>query len=162
MRPVRLPTRARAGRRTRRDDLGLRESEDAGAAELTRKFEKPSSGKRASRFPAQLPGQSACAGNLMTMPDDRPQKLAAGPVAIVGQSGGIAMGDQAHAGEERGRTGSSSPGQRTGLTTAALHRLFAASAGVRAIVSYLEAVHDPGAFLAACRERARRQAGRRC
>jgi acetyltransferase len=38
-----------------------------------------------------------CLGNLhapaslMTMPDDRPQKMAPGPVAIIGQSGGIAM-----------------------------------------------------------------------
>ena len=106
-----------------------------------------------------------CLGNLhaparlMTMPDDRPQKLAAGPVAIVGQSGGIAMAIKRTL-EERGvDTGSViTSGNETGLTTADYIAYFARQPQVKAIVSYLESVHDPDAFLAACR--AARAAGK--
>jgi acetyltransferase len=88
----------------------------------------------------------------MTMPDDRPQKLAAGPVAIVGQSGGIAMAIKRTL-EERGvDTGSVvTSGNETGLTTADYIGYFARQPDVKAIVSYLESVHDPAAFLASCR-----------
>jgi acetyltransferase len=99
-----------------------------------------------------------CLGNLhapaslMTMPDDRPQKLAQGPVAIIGQSGGIAMAIKRTL-EERGVDSGSAitSGNETGLTTADYIAYFAQSAGVKAIVSYLESVHDTDAFLSACR-----------
>ena len=99
-----------------------------------------------------------CLGNLhapaglMTMPDDRPQKLAAGPVAIIGQSGGIAMAIKRTL-EERGIDSGSAitSGNETGLTTADYIAYFAQSPGTRVIVSYLESVHDADAFLSACR-----------
>jgi acetate---CoA ligase (ADP-forming) len=100
-----------------------------------------------------------CLGNLhapaslMTMPDDRPQRLAMGPVAIIGQSGGIAMAIKRTL-EERGVDSGSAitSGNETGLTTADYISYFAHQPGVKAIVSYLEAVRDADAFLAACRE----------
>ena len=100
-----------------------------------------------------------CLGNLhapakfMTMPDDRPQKLARGPVAIIGQSGGIAMAIKRTL-EERGvDTGSAiTSGNETGLTTADYIGYFAESPDVKVIVSYLESVRDADAFLAACRQ----------
>ena len=90
---------------------------------------------------------------LMTMPDDRPQKLAHGPVAIIGQSGGIAMAIKRTL-EERGVDSGSviTSGNETGLTTADYIAYFAREPGVKAIVSYLESVHDADAFLAAARE----------
>jgi acetyltransferase len=99
-----------------------------------------------------------CLGNLhapaslMTMPDDRPQKLAAGPVAIIGQSGGIAMAIKRTL-EERGVDSGSAitSGNETGLTTADYIAYFAQSPSVKVIVSYLESVHDTDAFLSACR-----------
>ena len=99
-----------------------------------------------------------CLGNMnavasfMTMPDDRPQKVVAGPVAVIGQSGGIAMSIKRTL-EERGTdTGAViTSGNETGLTTADYIRYFAARTDIRVIVSYLESVHDAGAFLAACR-----------
>lgn len=99
-----------------------------------------------------------CLGNLhapaslMTMPDDRPQKLAQGPVAIIGQSGGIAMAIKRTL-EERGIDSGSAitSGNETGLTTADYIAYFAQSPGVKVIVSYLESVHDTDAFLSACR-----------
>ena len=109
-----------------------------------------------------------CLGNLnasarlMTMPDDRPQRLAAGPVAIIGQSGGIAMAIKRTL-EERGVDCGSviTSGNESGLTTADYIDYFADAPGVKAIVSYLESVHDRDAFLGACRAReSGRQAGR--
>jgi acyl-CoA synthetase (NDP forming) len=99
-----------------------------------------------------------CLGNvhaparLMTMPDDRPQRVAPGPVAIVSQSGGVAMAIKRTL-EERGIDTASvvTSGNEAGLSTADYIAYYAASPDIRLIVSYLEAVHDPEAFLAACR-----------
>ncbi len=99
-----------------------------------------------------------CLGNLhapaglMTMPDDRPQRIAQGPVAIIGQSGGIAMAIKRTL-EERGIDTASvvTSGNETGLSTADCIAYYASLRDVRVIVSYLEAVRDPDAFLAACR-----------
>ena len=98
-------------------------------------------------------GNQHAPASLMTMPDDRPQKVTAGPVAIIGQSGGIAMSIKRTL-EERGvDTGSViTSGNEAGLTTADYISYFAKASGVKAIVSYLEAVHDAPAFLAASRE----------
>jgi acyl-CoA synthetase (NDP forming) len=99
-----------------------------------------------------------CFGNLnarsglMTMPDDRLQRLANGPVAIIGQSGGLAMSIKRSL-EERGIDTASvvTTGNQAGLTTADYIAYFALNDDVRVIVSYLEAVQDADAFLAACR-----------
>jgi acetyltransferase len=97
-------------------------------------------------------GNMNAAARFMTMPDDRPQKVVSGPVAVIGQSGGIAMSIKRTL-EERGTdTGAViTSGNETGLTTADYIRYFAARPDIRVIVSYLESVHDAGAFLGACR-----------
>ena len=99
-----------------------------------------------------------CLGNLnafarfMTMPDDRQQRVAPGPVAIIGQSGGLAMAIKRTL-EERGvDTGAViTSGNESGLTTADYIGYFASLSEIKVIVSYLESVHDAPAFLAACR-----------
>jgi acetyltransferase len=99
-----------------------------------------------------------CLGNMnafakfMTMPDDRLQRVAPGPVAIIGQSGGLAMAIKRTL-EERGvDTGVViTSGNESGLTTADYIAYFASRPEIRAIVSYLESVRDPESFLAACR-----------
>ena len=99
-----------------------------------------------------------CFGNLnaraslMTMMDDRIQRLVAGPVAIVGQSGGLAMSIKRSL-EERGiDTGSLvTSGNQAGLSCADYVAYYAMNDDVRVIVAYLEAVQNPDAFLAACR-----------
>ena len=99
-----------------------------------------------------------CLGNLnaraglVTMPDDRAQHLAVGPVAIVSQSGGIAMAIKRTL-EERGiDTGLLvTSGNEAGLGTADYIAYYASHPDVRVIVSYLEAVHDTAAFFQACR-----------
>ncbi len=97
-------------------------------------------------------GNMNAAAKFMTMPDDRPQKVAPGPVAVIGQSGGIAMAIKRTL-EERGTDSGAviTSGNETGLTTADYIRYFAARPDIRVIVSYLESVHDSAAFLAACR-----------
>jgi acetyltransferase len=106
-----------------------------------------------------------CLGNMnafasfMTMPDDRQQRVAPGPVAIIGQSGGLAMAIKRTL-EERGvDTGAViTSGNESGLTTADYIAYFASVPKIKVIVSYLESVHDAPAFLDACR--AARDAGK--
>jgi acetyltransferase len=99
-----------------------------------------------------------CFGNLharaslMTMPDDRLQRLAIGPVAIIGQSGGLAMAIKRSL-EERGIDAGSvvTSGNQAGLTSADYIAYYAMNDDVRVIVCYLESVQNPDAFMAACR-----------
>ncbi|MCZ6447857.1 MAG: acetate--CoA ligase family protein [Alphaproteobacteria bacterium] len=97
-------------------------------------------------------GNLAAAGSLVTMPDDRPQILERGPVAIVGQSGGLAMAIKRTL-EERGLNVGFvvTSGNEAGLTTADYIRFFTADKDTKVIVSYLEAIHDRDGFLDACR-----------
>jgi acyl-CoA synthetase (NDP forming) len=98
-----------------------------------------------------------CMGNihapsrLMTLTDDRPHRIAAGPVAIVAQSGGLAMAIKRTL-EERGITTASlvTSGNEAGLTTADYIAYYATLPFVRVIVCYLEAVKDPENLRAAC------------
>jgi acyl-CoA synthetase (NDP forming) len=98
-----------------------------------------------------------CMGNihapsrLMTLTDDRPHRIAAGPVAIVAQSGGLAMAIKRTL-EERGIVTASlvTSGNEAGLTTADYIAYYATLPFVRVIVCYLEAVQDPDHLRAAC------------
>jgi acyl-CoA synthetase (NDP forming) len=99
-----------------------------------------------------------CFGNLnaraslMTMPDDRMQRIVNGPVAIVGQSGGLAMAIK-RALEERGIDAGSvvTSGNQAGLSTPDYIGYHAMNDDVRVIVAYLESVNDADAFMTACR-----------
>jgi len=131
---------------------GFGEAGDAAGAALERRLRDV-----IARTGLALSGPN-CLGNMnafaqfMTMPDDRMQRVAPGPVAIIGQSGGLAMAIKRTL-EERGvDTGVViTSGNESGLTTADYIAYFAAQPEIKAIVSYLESVHDAPAFLAACR-----------
>ena len=90
--------------------------------------------------------------NLMTMPDDRMQRLVNGPVAIIGQSGGLAMAIKRSL-EGRGIDAGSviTSGNQAGLSSADYIAYYAMNDDIRVIVSYLESVQNPDAFMAACR-----------
>ncbi len=98
-----------------------------------------------------------CIGNFnggarfVTMSDNRPQRTEPGPVAVVGQSGGLVMALKRTL-EERGMDVGYivSSGNEAGLKTADYVEYFAADPQTRVIVSYLEAVREPDRFLAAC------------
>ena len=97
-------------------------------------------------------GNMAAPFNLMSMTDNRPTTFRPGPVAIIGQSGGLTMGIKRRL-EERGLDAGYliSTGNETGLKTADYIRFFADAPDVRVVVSYLESVRNPPAFLESCR-----------
>ncbi|HEY6259104.1 MAG TPA: CoA-binding protein, partial [Xanthobacteraceae bacterium] len=99
-----------------------------------------------------------CFGNLharsslMTMPDDRLQRFVNGPVAIIGQSGGLSMSIKRSL-EERGIDAGSvvTSGNQAGLASPDYIAYYAMNDDIRIIVAYLESVQNPEAFMAACR-----------
>ncbi len=105
-------------------------------------------------------GNFNAAINFFSMPDDRAQKLVRGPVAVLGQSGGIVMAIKRTL-EERGidTDASVTSGNETGLTTADYIAFFSTQPQIKVISCYLESVHDGDAFLEALRMA--REAGKR-
>lgn len=97
-------------------------------------------------------GNFNAAARFFSLPDDRAQIVSRGPVAIIGQSGGIAMAIKRTL-EERGVFTDAliTSGNETGLTTADYIAYFAAQPQIKVIACYLEAVHDSATFLAALR-----------
>jgi acetyltransferase len=97
-------------------------------------------------------GNMAARFGLMSMTDERPTAFRPGPVAIIGQSGGLTMGIKRRL-EERGLDAGYliSSGNETGLKTADYIRFFAEVPDVRVVVSYLESVRNPADFLESCR-----------
>jgi acyl-CoA synthetase (NDP forming) len=95
-----------------------------------------------------------CMGNIsghasyMSLVDDRPQRIGPGAVAVIGQSGGLVMALKRSL-EERGVPCGYliTSGNETGLTTADYINFFAHDPRTKVIVSYLESVHNPAAFL---------------
>jgi acetyltransferase len=106
-----------------------------------------------------------CMGNvcgksrLVTLTEDRPLTLHAGPVALAGQSGGVVI-HLNRALEERGIAVEYliTSGNEAGLTVADYIAFFAGEAELRVIGIYVEAIADIARFKAACR--AARAAGK--
>ncbi len=98
-----------------------------------------------------------CMGNvcaksrLVTLTEDRPLKLRAGPVALVGQSGGMMIFANA-ALEERGLSAEYliTSGNERGLTAGDYIAFFADQPELKVIVIYVEAISDLDKFKAAC------------
>lgn len=130
---------------------GFDEGEDARAAEAAAELRRVLNETGIAISGPNCLGNLNAAARLMTMPDDRPQRLAAGPVAVIGQSGGIAMAVKRSL-EERGVDSgwAITSGNEAGLTTADYIEYFAQTPGVKAIISYLECVRDRERFLTAC------------
>jgi len=138
---------------------GFSEASDAASQELAGRLARVIEETGLAVSGPNCLGNINAAATLMTMPDDRPQVVADGPVAIVGQSGGLAMAIKRTL-EERGVNSSVvvTSGNEAGLTTADYISYFAGRPETRVIVSYLESVKHPESFLAACR--AARAAGK--
>lgn len=130
---------------------GFDEAESASAAEAAAQLRRVLDETGLAISGPNCLGNLNASARLMTMPDDRPQRLAAGPVAVVGQSGGIAMALKRSL-EERGVDcgWAITSGNEAGLTTADYVEYFAQKPGVRAVVSYLKSVHNSARFLSAC------------
>jgi acyl-CoA synthetase (NDP forming) len=99
-----------------------------------------------------------CMGNvcgksrLVTLTEDRPLALHAGPVALAGQSGGVVI-HLNRALEERGIAVEYliTSGNETGLTVADYVAFFADEPELKVIGIYVEAIADIASFKAACR-----------
>src|SRR5207244_7198837 len=99
-----------------------------------------------------------CMGNvcakarLVTLTEDRPLKLKEGPVALVGQSGGMMIFTNS-ALEERGITVEYliTSGNETGLSVGDYIAFFADQPELKVIVIYVEAISNLETFKAACR-----------
>jgi acetyltransferase len=151
--PDALVEAARAGARSATVmTSGFAEATDAVAKELSKRLVKTIKQTGLAVSGPNCLGNLHAPAGLMTMPDDRPQRLAVGPVAIISQSGGIAMAIKRTL-EERGIDTASvvTSGNEAGLSTADYIAYYAGHPDIRIIVSYLEGVHDAPAFLAACR-----------
>jgi acetate---CoA ligase (ADP-forming) len=99
-----------------------------------------------------------CMGNvcaksrLVTLTEDRPLRVKPGPVALVGQSGGMMLFlNQAL--EERGMDAAYliTNGNEAGLTLADYIAFFADQPDLKVIIIYIEAIADLEKFKAACR-----------
>lgn len=97
-------------------------------------------------------GNLSASSRLVTLLEDRPHVLDAGPVALVGQSGGLMIFVN-HAFEERGIGVSYliTSGNQLGLAIPDYIAFFAEQPQIKVIVTYLEAVSDLVRFRAACR-----------
>ncbi len=95
-------------------------------------------------------GNFNAASSFFSMTDDRVHRLNVGPVAVFGQSGGIAMSIK-RALEERGLDTAAlvTTGNESGLTTADYIAYFSQVPHVKVMACYVESVHDAQQFLAA-------------
>jgi acetyltransferase len=99
-----------------------------------------------------------CMGNVckparfVTLTEDRPLNMTPGPVALVGQSGGVMIFIN-HALEERGMSARYliTSGNEAGLQVADYIAYFAKDPELKVIIVYVEAVADLEKFKAACR-----------
>jgi len=130
---------------------GFGEAQDAAAKALAETLSKTIAETGLAVSGPNCMGNIHAPSRLMTLTDDRPHRIAAGPVAIVAQSGGLAMAIKRTL-EERGIATASlvTSGNEAGLTTADYIAYYATLPFVRVIVSYLEAVRDPEHLRAAC------------
>jgi acyl-CoA synthetase (NDP forming) len=96
-------------------------------------------------------GNLSASSKLVTLVEDRPHVLDPGPVALVGQSGGVMIFVN-HAFEERGIGVSYliTSGNQIGLAIPNYIAFFSDQPQIKVIVSYLESISDLDQFRAAC------------
>jgi acetyltransferase len=98
-------------------------------------------------------GNISVPASLVTTTDSRLAELKEGPIAVVGQSGGIIMAfNRVLTDRGIGTRYVVSSGNETCLTTADYLRFFATDDGVRVVLVFAESIRDRDAFFAACTE----------
>jgi acetyltransferase len=96
-------------------------------------------------------GNLAAAHRVMTIPDDRITELERGPVAIIGQSGGIVMAIHRALLARGVTTGYAvTSGNEINLAMGDYIRYLADDPDIRAIACYIETIKHAGEFRAAC------------
>lgn len=96
-------------------------------------------------------GNMSAPSRLVTLTDTRIESVDVGPVAILGQSGGVVLFVNG-ALQNRGVAASYalSTGNELGLTTADYLEYFAEDETIRVVVAFLETLHDADRFFRAC------------
>jgi acetyltransferase len=96
-------------------------------------------------------GNLAAPARLLTIPDDRITEVLPGPVAVVGQSGGIVMAlYRALRSRGIGVGYALTTGNEIGLNTADYIRYLIDDPDTKVIACFIEAIRQPTAFFAAC------------
>ena len=96
-------------------------------------------------------GNLAAPGRLLTIPDDRIRTLTPGPVAIVGQSGGIVMAlYRTLASRAVAVSYALTSGNELGLCAADYIRYLADDPQIKVIGCFIEAIRQPEEFRSAC------------
>jgi acetate---CoA ligase (ADP-forming) len=131
---------------------GFGEGFDADGAELGRELAAVIADTGLAVSGPNCMGNVCAKSRLVTLTEDRPLRLKAGPVALVGQSGGMMLFlNQAL--EERGIDAAYliTNGNEAGLTLADYIAFFADQPDLRVVIIYIEAIADLEKFKAACR-----------
>jgi acyl-CoA synthetase (NDP forming) len=131
---------------------GFGEGFDADGAKLGRELAAVIDGTGLAVSGPNCMGNICAKSRLVTLTEDRELRVRAGPVALVGQSGGMMLFlNQAL--EERGMDAAYliTSGNEAGLTLADYIAFFAGEAELKVIILYIEAIADLEKFKAACR-----------
>jgi len=131
---------------------GFGEGFDADGAKLGRELAAVIDGTGLAVSGPNCMGNICAKSRLVTLTEDRELRVRAGPVALVGQSGGMMLFlNQAL--EERGMDAAYliTNGNEAGLTLADYIAFFAGEAELKVIIVYIEAIADLEKFKAACR-----------
>lgn len=131
---------------------GFGEGFDAGGAALGRELAAVIAATGLAVSGPNCMGNVCANSRLVTLTEDRALRLAAGPVALVGQSGGMMLFlNQAL--EERGINAAYliTNGNEAGLTLADYIAFFADQPDLKVIIIYVEAIAGLQKFKAACR-----------
>jgi acyl-CoA synthetase (NDP forming) len=130
---------------------GFGESFDADAAALGRELAAVIADTGLGVSGPNCMGNVCAKSRLVTLTEDRPLKLGEGPVALVGQSGGMMIFANS-ALEERGIAAEYliTSGNECGLSAGDYIAFFADQPELKVIVIYVEAISDLDKFKAAC------------
>jgi acyl-CoA synthetase (NDP forming) len=148
-----LRTGAAAGARSATVfSAGFGEAYDTSAAALGRELSAAIADTGLGVSGPNCMGNICCKSRLVTLTEDRPLSLREGPVALVGQSGGMMIFTNA-ALEERGIFASYliTSGNELGLSTGDYIAFFAGEPDIKVIIIYVEAIANLAKFKAACR-----------
>ncbi len=130
---------------------GFGEAFDAEGAELGRELRAAIAETGLGVSGPNCMGNVCAKTHFVTLTEDRPLSLRKGPVALVGQSGGVMIFINS-ALEERGIAAEYliTSGNEAGLTVADYIAFFADQPELKVIIVYVEAVKDVAKFRAAC------------
>jgi acyl-CoA synthetase (NDP forming) len=131
---------------------GFGEAFDSAAAALGRELKAVIAETGLAVSGPNCMGNVCAKSRLVTLTEDRPLAVRPGPVALVGQSGGMMIFINA-ALEERGIFAEYliTSGNEAGLSVPDYVAFFAGEPELKAIIIYVEAIADPEKFAAACR-----------